>query len=442
LKPEINDVEDWKLYVWQKDNTPYVKDEPYQDSQNDFTERLYYSSIPDWKFISSWYKDVTHNKLQSDYVLKETIGEILKGHENASDLEKAKLFYEYILTNISYSDVSFLHGNFIPQKASRTITTKLGDCKDVSTLFVAMCKEVGINSNLVLISTRNYGNHTMPLPVIDFNHCIAQLNVEGKTYFMELTDKELPFASALSNDLHSEILPIPLNGEPVGDKLLILDMPQRKLNTNTEYIQLSMDGNNLKVNSRSVYLAAEASKMRHKLKGISPEEQVKTITQAITSIYNGQVKVSDFQLENMDNLCDSMLMSFNYDLNNAVQDVAGMKILKLPWGVSSKWMELVSADTRTYNLELWDFMDTDVAESIMTFNLPKGKKFASMPANVELKCENASYTLKYELKNPSLLIARRCMRRLTDEVTPDQYEAFRKFIIGTNENDNKQYAVQ
>jgi hypothetical protein len=312
----------------------------------------------------------------------------------------------------------------------------------VSTLFVALCKEAGINSNLVLISTRNYGNHTMPLPVIDFNHCIAQLNVDGKNYYMELTDKELPFAAALSSDLHSEILPIPLNGEPMGDKLLILDMPQRPLNTNTEYIQLNMDGNNLKVSSRNVFGAADASKMRHQFKGISPEEQVKTITQTLTSIYNGQVKVSDFNLENLDNLCDSMLMSFNYELNNSVQEVAGMKILKLPWGVSSKWMELVSSETRKYNLELWDFMDTDVTESILTFTLPKGKKFASVPANVELKCENAVYTLKFELKNPSLLIARRSMKRLTDEVTPDQYEAFRTFIIGTNANDNKQYAVQ
>lgn len=442
LKPEITDVEDQKLYVWQRENVPCIKDEPYISSQNDFTERLYYTSIPDWKFISSWYKDLTHNKLQSDYVLKETISDILKGHEQASVLEKAKLFYEYILTNISYSDVSFLHGNFIPQKASRTITTKLGDCKDVATLFVAMCKEVGINSNLVLISTRNYGNHTMPLPVIDFNHCIAQLDVDGKTYYMELTDKELPFAAALSTDLHSEILPIPLNGEPMGDKLLILDMPQRKLNTNTEYIQLSMDGNNLKVKSKSVFLAAEASKMRHMLKGISPEEQVKTITQNITSIYNAQVKVSDFTLENLDNLSDSVLMSFNYDWNNSVQDVAGMKILKMPWGVSSKWMELVSSETREHNLELWNFMDTDTYESVLTFTLPKGKKFASVPANVDLSCANAAYSLRFELKNPGMLVARRTMKRLTDEVTPDQYDAFRKFIFGTNENDNKQYAVQ
>jgi hypothetical protein len=87
-------------------------------------------------------------------------------------------------------------------------------------------------------------------------------------------------------------------------------------------------------------------------------------------------------------------------------------------------------------------MDTDVAESILTFTLPKGKKFASIPANVELKCDNAIYTLNFDLKNPGLLVARRCLRRLTDEVTPAQYDAFRKFIFGTNENDNKQYAVQ
>jgi hypothetical protein len=219
-------------------------------------------------------------------------------------------------------------------------------------------------------------------------------------------------------------------------------MPQRKMNTNTEYIQLSMDGNSLKVNSKSVYTAAKASEIRHAFNGISPEEQVKSITQSVTGIYNAQVKLSNFSLQNMDNLSDSVMMSFNFDLNNAVQDVAGMKILKLPWSISSKSMELVSSETREYNLELWDFMDADVDSSNLTFSLPKGKKFASVPADVELKCANASYTLKFELKSPGLLIAKRSMRRLTDEVTPDQYEAFRKFIISTNENDNKQYAVQ
>jgi len=442
IKPKISEIEDLKLYVWQKDSVTAMKDEPYSSSNNDLTERLYYSSIPDWNFISNWYKDITHNKLVSDYVLKETITDLLKGRENASNLEKARIFYEYILTNISYSNVSFLHGNFIPQKASRTITTRLGDCKDVSTLFVAMCKEVGINSNLVLISTRNYGNHTMPLPVVDFNHCIAQLNVDGKTYYLELTDKELPFASALSTDLHSEILPIPLDKEPIGNQLLLLDMPQRMLNLNKEYIDLTMDGNNLKVNSKNVFFAACASETRHNLKGISAEEQVKTVTKAITSIYNSQVKVYDFSLENMDNLCDSVLMTFNFDLNNSVQDVAGMKILKLPWSISSKSMELVSAEKREYPLELWNFMDTDLAETILTFNLPKGKKFATLPANVELNCANAAYSLKYDLKSPDRLVVRRSMRRLTDQVSPDQYEAFRKFIISTNENDNKQYAIE
>lgn len=442
LKPNITEIEDMKMYIWEKENNEYIKHEPYASSHNDLTMRLYYSSIPDWKFISKWYKDMTHNKLQSDYVLKETISEILKGHEMASDLEKARLFYEYILTNISYSNVSFLHGNFIPQKASRTITTKLGDCKDVSTLFVAMCKEVGINSNLVLISTRNYGNHTMPLPVIDFNHCIAQLNVEDKTYYLELTDKELPFASVLSTDLHSEILPIPLNGEAFGDKLLLLEMPQRLLNKDTEYIQLSMEDANLKVHSKSVLAAAKASEIRNNFKGISTEEQVKYVTQIITGIYNSQVKVYNFSVENMDNLCDSVMISFNFDLNNSIQDVAGMKILKLPWSISSKSMELVSSETRRYPIELWDFMSTDLSETILTFQLPKGKKFAALPPNVKLSCANAEYSLQYELKNSDLLVARRSMRRLTDQVTPDQYEAFRKFIFGTNEADNKQYAIQ
>jgi len=106
-----------KLYRWELNNQPALKDEPYMSAFVDVVPTLFYSSLPDWKYVSDWYKDLTTSKFNSDYVLKETLAGLLNGKENLTNLEKAKIFYNYILENITYSSVNFLQSNYIPQKA-------------------------------------------------------------------------------------------------------------------------------------------------------------------------------------------------------------------------------------------------------------------------------------------------------------------------------------
>ena len=99
--------------------------------------------------------------------------DLFKNKKGLTDLQKARTIYDFIEANVSYSNVPFMHGPIIPQKASRTLNTKLGDCKDVSTLFVALCNEVGLKANLILVDTRDNGERHLNLPSVDFNHCIA-----------------------------------------------------------------------------------------------------------------------------------------------------------------------------------------------------------------------------------------------------------------------------
>lgn len=442
VEPKISDVEDMKLYQWEVKDQPAVKDEPSMSALADIVPMLYYSSMPDWKYVSNWYKDLTYSKFNSDYVLKETVAEILKGHENASQLEKAKLFYYYILENITYSEVSFLQSNFIPQKASRTITTRLGDCKDVSTLFVALCREVGINANLVLISTRNYGNKTMPLPAVDFNHCIAQLNLNDKKFYLELTDKMLPFGAALNLDLNSEILPIPSSDEAFGEKLITFQMPFRPKNMTARTNNIVLTNNDMKIERQSVYYAAIASDRRNIFRNIGSEQQQKTIVEGLASDFIVPIKVTDLNFINLDNLCDSVILNYKVDIKNALQEVAGMKILKLPWSNNITSLQLVTAETRKYPIRLWSEFDEDINTEQMTITLPQGKNMVEIPQNVKLECENASYQLTFESKISGKIIVRRTLQRKTEEVSPQEYNAFKDFLNRVSEADNKQYAIK
>lgn len=441
VEPVVTDVEDMKLYQWISDRSEAVKIEPYMSPFIDVVPTLTFSSLPDWRFVSDWYRDITTNKIKFDYIFEETYANVLKGKENASPLEKAKLFYEYILQNITYSNVSFMQSNFIPQKASRTISTRLGDCKDVSTLFVTFCRKAGIKANLVLLANRENGQNLLPLPMINFNHCIAQLEVDGKTYYLELTDNKLPFGAALEADLHSWILPIPYDNEASVNKLLTMEMPFRDPNVVSRSQEVAFAGNDMNINANAARLGSFASYMRQYYADLGEVEQLKQMSQTVASSFNTPTKVTSIKFVNLNNLNDTLYSNYDIEVKNALQEVAGMKIFKLPWRDAISSLEEVSLKTRKYPFELWQYFSADYREEQIDIILPEGKKFVEIPKDIELECANASYKLTFDTKTKGKVIAKRKFTRKTEIVDPGQYEEFKNFLYSVSENDNKQYAI-
>ena len=128
-------------------------------------------------------------------------------------MAKARRIYNYIQKNIRYSSVSFRQSAYVPQKASVTINTRLGDCKDLSSLFVSLASMAGLHANLVLVDTRDNGTKEMVLPSVEFNHCIVLLKMGGKETYLELTDNNLPFGCLPNNLPGASSLIIPRQNE-------------------------------------------------------------------------------------------------------------------------------------------------------------------------------------------------------------------------------------
>ena len=441
VEPVITTVENMKLYTWELNNQPAVKSESHMSELIDIMPALQISTIDDWSYVSDWYKDLTTSKFKSDYVLKETVAELMKDKTNLTDLEKAKIFYNYILENIAYSSVDFLQSNYIPQKASRTITTRLGDCKDLSTLFVTLCREVGVNANLVLISTRNNGNNGLVLPSIGFNHCIAQLNVNNRKYYLELTDNNLPFGAAIKEDLNAQILPIPFGTEKTDDKLIRLEMPERMLNSSVRKQLVSFAKNDMLIDRKQQFYGSIASYQRAEFKNVGAEEQLKNMNEAVASNFDVSVKVTDLGFDNLENLADSMSVAYKVEVKNAVQDVAGMKIFKFPW-TDTNSLDIVAAEKREFPMDYWAYQTEDRTKEILTIELPQGKKMVEAPQNVKLECPSALYSLVFDTKIPGKLVVTRYFERKQDQIAISDYASFRDFLNKVSENDNKQYAFK
>ena len=230
MKPEITDVNSFKMYVWEKLDQPSIKYETLMPGLGDVGEILHISSIPDWDYVSKWYSRLAKTKAKSDIEVRELVRELFDGKDNLKESEIVRMIYDYIVKNIRYSYVSFRQSGMIPQKASKTINTKIGDCKDVSTLFVAMCSEMDVNSQLVLVDTRDNGKMDMALPSIDFDHCIAAVNVDGSDYYVELTNDYNPFSTVYYGLMEAFSLKIDDN-ENIENKPVYINPPTRVKNT-------------------------------------------------------------------------------------------------------------------------------------------------------------------------------------------------------------------
>jgi len=426
MNPEITNKDEFKLYSWQKTNQPSVKSERYMSTLNDFGEVLHISSFPSWDYISEWYSDLAKTKSKSSYETKELVKEILKGKENAPVKDKVNAIYDYIVNNVRYSSIAFRQSGLIPQKATDVITTKIGDCKDVSTLFVALCKEAGIDAQLVLINTRENGREDMALPSIEFNHCIGKVNLDNKEYYVELTSDLVPFSTVsglLKNSFSLDISDV----STVVNEPKLLNPSTRNQNIVSRYSNVKFDGTKMTIEKKSYKIGGNAADMRETYKNKGKEQQEKDMTTALSSEYQN-IKLLEVKFEDdLNNMSDTVSYFYKYEVNNPFNTISDMSIMKLPLSDVIQPLDFLAVEKRKYPIELWAIFGTDLEREELVIHVPAGKKLMEVPKSVKIKTSFAEYNLTFTFKENKLSIVRE-FRVLEDVVVPEKFAEMKDFF--------------
>jgi predicted Zn-dependent protease len=439
MQPEIKDVDGYKMYVWQTKDQKALKPEKFMPAFCDVGEVLYISTFPDWDYISKWYADLALTKTKPDYEVKEIIQELFPDKSKTTVNQKVHMIYDYIVKNIRYSSISFRQSGLIPQKPADVLNTKIGDCKDVSSLFVAMCKEVGIDANLVLVATRDNGDNPMPLPTIDFNHCIARVDLDGEPYYVELTTDLYPFSTFNTNLLKATALEINKNKQA----LIVLNPPSRKKNLRHRNTTIRFKDNKMVLERKVLKTGADGGSMRSTYRDIGQEARNKELKASLASEYSS-VKLEHFAFDNsLYTTGDSLTYSYSYSVSsNAVfQEIAGMNVMKLIWGDEISRLDFINEEERKFPIEIYYTLDLDETVETVTLNLPAGKTLAQVPANVKLSNEFADYSVEFSLKG-SVLTATRKMIPKKDIIPANQFALTKEFFEKVIKTDKTQLAIK
>ncbi len=434
VKPSVQDADEFMLYSWKKSLNKAMQLESYMSPMIDVCELLSISTLPDWDFVSKWYYDISNTKTKPDLVVRETVDQLLKGKENCSQMDKARIIYNFIEQNIRYSSVSFRQNGVVPQKASDVLNTRIGDCKDLSVLFTSMCKAAGIDAEVVLVIRHQNGNNWKNLPSFDFDHAIAKATLDGKEYYTELTSSYLPFSSMDGSLINAVVLDINNGAAKVVPKLL--NPLTRQSNNIYREAKVTFAGDNMTYAINTTRTGCMAAYTRSSYSDLGKDDREKKFTQSLTGTYSN-IKLQSLDFNSTLNGCsDTLSYSYSYVAPKVFSRIGDLMLVKLPLTEQLSPMDFL-LEERRYPIEVWKYNSADTIVENLTIAFPENKKLAEIPKSVHYSCNQADYSLKFNVEGNQLKVTREMVFR-QNYVPVSDYTAYRSFIESVVNSDTQQ----
>lgn len=429
MQPLITNVEDFKQYTWEMLKPEPLKNEPLMPVLVDICPVLHISTVSSWNEISDWYSDICNNKAEEDFEIVDLYKNLFPdGQKQMTQFQKARIIYDYIESNISYSSVSFRQSSYVPQRPSATLTTRLGDCKDLSSLFVTLAHKAGINAQMVLVNTKDNGEKEMALPSVEFNHCIAKAILDNKEYYIELTDNYLPFASLPNNIVGAAILEIPGKGITAKPQIQLLKSNTRTRDVIKRFIDIKPVGSDLNIMVKTIKCGHPSSNIRYSYGSFDNEKQLLDIEKTVASGYKNTVKMDKVGFDDLDKLSDSVVYTYSYKVKNEVSEIGTIQTFKIIYPDLVASLDNFSSDSRTYPFQYMNYEDIDEYETIVNISAPIGKKFIEVPASENISLKDMRFSIHYALKTPHNLIITRKFSSNRQNIPAAEYTLLKDFM--------------
>jgi tetratricopeptide (TPR) repeat protein len=360
-----------------------------------------YSKFSSWGEINDWYYELSRLKQKPTLELISITDSLTKGI--TENWEKVKKIHEFMCKTINYSYVSFRQSAWIPQSASDVFATRIGDCKDMASLGKALLDIAGIESWLVLVNTgiHNFTEYAYKGP--NFDHCILTFNLDGKSYFIDFTDRNTALGKLPMGDQGAMALVI----KPGNKELITLpidDPSDRKIIRKIQVVLDSTGGINQVANAKRTGMFASSLKSLYRFS--TYEETKKMFQRSVSDEYPSGV-IDTIHFENIDSLNDSLNYWYKVHMTNAV-DVSGKNVvfeIKIPDALTTDYYPVDMDRKKPVDMTYSAF---GITEQNTTFEceFPYKWKLLSVPDDVSFSTGRVQYSLKFEHKGNKLVCKR------------------------------------
>ena len=428
----------FNFYRWEFSYLPKVESEDAVLDVYDLYSSLMVSTLPDWKAVNEWYRNTTYGKLDISYEVKEALDSIIK--PTMSDDQKVETIYNYLTKQIKYSYVPFLQSGYVPKEPGLTLSSRIGDCKDVATLMIVMLREAGIEANYTLVKTNAF-NHQEMLPSLYFDHVIAQYKLKnGKTGFLDMTTDFYPYYTLTENDVNALGLTIK-EGEKHFFRLPNDDLDSTK-NLREYIIDATLNADKtLDLDVDGTYRGLAGGGVREYTTVITEQEQKNSITERLGKGVFSDVTLLDYKFNNLLEISKPLKVHYKLKVTDFSDAVANLFICRIPyiWAVQNS--SAVLSKERHNRIDVDKLGNVEPAVQKINLTFPKGYKLLEVPADINFSSPFGTYQVKFK-KTATGLYIEKYQAFKTKIVDIKDFTEFKNFYLKLLNVDKLKIAVQ
>ena len=338
--------------------------------------------------LYNWYSYLYKKCVNKPDVLKAKVTELTKG--KTTDTDKVKAIFYWVQDNIRY--IAFEDGlaGFIPAAAQDVFKAKYGDCKGMANLMTEMLKVAGLEAYITWIGTRHIPyDYSLPSLAVD-NHCISTVILDGKEYYLDGTEKYIPFGDYAWRIQGKEVL-IGKGDTYEVKKIPVADKEKNKLLTQTVF---QLKDNILKGHVKAT-LSGEQRTNFHQYYHELPADDKKKMIQRFLEFGNKNLAVSNVKTSDLSNREIPVVIEGDIDLSNYV--ITEDKEIYL--GIDFYPEDLRGLNPDKDRQQDYALYSSYVSQDETELVLPAGYKVMSLPATINEKAADYEVSGSYAGKD-------------------------------------------
>ena len=206
LQPTVTTANGRKLYHWASSNLTRPDPDAPPKSTKHWKPSVQVTTFASWEQVGAWYASLQKDPLTVTPAIQAKANALTKGL--TTDEEKLRAIFAAVALHIHYIGLDFGIGRYQPHPADDVLSNEYGDCKDKSTLLIALLKAAGIEAWPVLISSSRPLDPDTP-SLAQFDHVITVASVGGKLTWMDSTAEVAPVGVLYSSLRDKQALVVP-----------------------------------------------------------------------------------------------------------------------------------------------------------------------------------------------------------------------------------------
>lgn len=291
LKPLVTEHADTTEYVWELNNLEGITMESGMPPIDEMLPVIYVSTMNDWQIIDSWYSALVEPAVNTakvgDNKVQKLANTLFTGL--TTEAEKVRAVFEYIQNNIRYIGAHVNRGGYQPHTATEVLENAYGDCKDQTTLMVALLQLGGIDAHPALVNTYNGSQVFDDLATLNFNHMVTYITSDDGGYWLDTsgTTGAYPGLSAMLAGQQTFVV----NG--VGGDLVTIPAIKPQDNVANVAIDYKLDSNNLNATVTMTFDGQIETNLRNFFQ-FSPEKRA--VAEQLLSPFVHDNRISSFSV--------------------------------------------------------------------------------------------------------------------------------------------------